>query len=66
MMPSGAGHDIAIVASQKKCDGKPIPSLLIFIPCLNGVSHNPKEFTTDEAMQKGAVLIANALAELVA
>lgn len=35
-MPSGAGHDAMYMASL-------IPSALIFVPCKDGISHNPDE-----------------------
>lgn len=64
-LPSGAGHDIQIVAQQKKSDGTTIPALLVFIPCKDGLSHNPKEFTTNEAIAKGANVLMRAVMELV-
>ena len=53
LMPSGAGHDAAVVARNSS-----IPTAMIFIPCRDGISHNPKEFTTPEAIAKGANVIA--------
>jgi N-carbamoyl-L-amino-acid hydrolase len=64
-LTSGAGHDVQIVAQQKKSNGKPIPSLLVFIPCKDGLSHNPKEFTSDEAIRKGANVLAKVILNLV-
>jgi N-carbamoyl-L-amino-acid hydrolase len=64
-LPSGAGHDVQIVAQQKKSDGTSIPSLLVFIPCKDGLSHNPKEFTTNESITKGANVLMKAVMELV-
>jgi len=61
----GAGHDVQIIAQQKKSDGTSIPALLVFIPCRDGLSHNPKEFTTDEAITKGANVLARAILNLV-
>lgn len=44
-MPSGAGHDAMNMASIT-------PSAMIFIPCKEGISHNPEEFAeTDDIMQ---------------
>lgn len=63
-LTSGAGHDVQIVAIQNKSDGTPIPALLIFIPCRDGLSHNPKEFTTNEAIAKGASVLALAVEKL--
>lgn len=63
-LASGAGHDVQIVAQQQKSNGTPIPSLLIFIPCRDGLSHNPKEFTSNEAIAKGASVLATAVGKL--
>jgi len=38
---SGAGHDSC--ATSKHC-----PTGMVFIPCLDGLSHNPKEYATPE------------------
>ena len=57
-MPSGALHDAAIVASRQKSDGSPIAVAMIFIPCKDGISHNPKEYTSPHAVQKGAQALA--------
>ncbi|EHJ60200.1 allantoate amidohydrolase [Novosphingobium pentaromativorans] len=40
-MVSGAGHDTMVMS-------KFIPSILLFIRCLNGISHNPAESVTVE------------------
>lgn len=57
-MPSGAGHDAVIVSQQQQTNGEYIPTSMIFIPCKDGISHNPREFTSAEAIQKGAQVIA--------
>ena len=59
MMPSGAIHDVAVVATQQRSDGSTIAGGLIFIPCKDGLSHNPKEYATPEATQKGALVLAH-------
>jgi hydantoinase/carbamoylase family amidase len=61
LMPSGAGHDIAVVAEQKRSDGTKIPCQLLFIPCREGISHNPKEYSSPEQIQKGAMVLAHAI-----
>lgn len=61
VIPSGGFHDVAIVASQTKSDGSNIPGSLIFIPCKDGISHNPKEFTTTQAITKGANVLTQIL-----
>lgn len=63
LMPSGAGHDAAVVAKQKHSDGTPIPTAMIFIPCRNGISHNPLEYTSAKAIAKGAEVIAEVLSQ---
>ncbi|MGO1059561.1 Zn-dependent hydrolase [Planococcus sp. FY231025] len=55
MMMSGANHDANSLASV-------MDSGLIFIPCLNGVSHNPKEFAEATDIENGAnVLLGSVL-----
>jgi N-carbamoyl-L-amino-acid hydrolase len=64
-MPSGAGHDSAIVAKQKKSSGQTVPVAMIFIPCKNGVSHAKEEFTKISDIRKGAEVLANTIIALV-
>jgi N-carbamoyl-L-amino-acid hydrolase len=54
-MPSGAFHDAQLVAGV-------VPSAMIFVPSLNGVSHNPDEFTTASELAAGTRVLAAALA----
>jgi N-carbamoyl-L-amino-acid hydrolase len=61
-LASGAGHDVAIVAAQKQSSGQSVPTGMIFIPCLKGISHNPAEYTSVEAIAAGASVLAQALA----
>lgn len=49
-MPSGAGHDVMNMA--KIC-----PTGLIFIPSKNGLSHNPREFTSLKDIENGIRLL---------
>ena len=56
-MPSGAGHDAAHVA-------RVAPAGMIFIPSKNGVSHDPREFSTTEQIARGAQILLGALLEL--
>ena len=37
---------------------------MIFIPSVDGISHSPKEFSTDEAVYKGANLLLNTILKL--
>ncbi len=53
-MPSGAGHDAAVVAKQKRSSGVTIPVGMIFVPSVNGKSHCPEEFTKLSDVGKGA------------
>ncbi|KAF2096382.1 amidase [Rhizodiscina lignyota] len=53
-MVSGAGHDS--VHASKRC-----PTSMIFVPCRNGVSHNPEEYATDEDCAIGAQVLTGAV-----
>lgn len=56
-MPSGAGHDAMHLS--------PIcPAGMIFVPCLNGVSHNEAESAKPEDLAAGARVLAETLARL--
>jgi N-carbamoyl-L-amino-acid hydrolase len=44
---SGAGHDAAILARH-------VPTGMLFVPSIGGVSHSPKESTSDEHLVLGA------------
>jgi N-carbamoyl-L-amino-acid hydrolase len=52
------GHDA--LAIQKR-----IPSSLIFVPSQGGLSHNPREFTAPEALDKGYEVLAETLWRMV-
>ena len=49
-MTSGAGHDS--VYANKRC-----PTSMIFVPCREGVSHNPREFCTEDDCALGAQVL---------
>lgn len=49
-MVSGAGHDS--VYASRRC-----PTSMIFVPCRNGVSHNPEEYTCPEDCAIGAEVL---------
>jgi N-carbamoyl-L-amino-acid hydrolase len=56
VMPSGAGHDAQEIAHIA-------PTGMIFVPSVGGVSHSPKEFTSQHDMANGAdVLLQTVLA----
>jgi allantoate deiminase len=50
LLPSGAGHDAMVL-------GRYVPSAMIFVRSKDGISHNPKEWTTlDDCVQSVHVL----------
>lgn len=55
-MPSGGGHD----AMNFQLNG--VPTGMYFVPSLGGLSHNPEEATTDEALGHAARALAWAIA----
>ncbi|CAH1688547.1 N-carbamoyl-L-amino acid hydrolase [Hyphomicrobiales bacterium] len=56
-LASGAGHDAAWIA-------RVAPSAMVFIPCHEGRSHTPDEWTENEAIAKGAAVIYEAIRRL--
>jgi N-carbamoyl-L-amino-acid hydrolase len=58
-MISRAYHDSLFMSSIA-------PTAMIFIPCRGGVSHRPDEHSSPEAIARGALILAEALAELAA
>ncbi|MFJ5768369.1 Zn-dependent hydrolase [Psychrobacillus sp. NPDC093180] len=56
-MTSGAGHDAQMIA--RIC-----PTAMIFVPSIDGISHNPKEFTTDSDLIVGANVLLNVVSQL--
>jgi len=63
-MPSGALHDAAVVANRTRSDGKPIPVGMLFIPCRDGISHNPAEYASPEDLARGAAVLAGTMKRL--
>lgn len=53
-MTSGAGHDS--VYANKRCS-----SSMIFVPCRDGVSHNPAEYSTPQQCADGANVLTGAV-----
>ena len=41
------------------------PSAMIFVPSVGGVSHNPEEFTEDDALSAGANVLLDVVLHLV-
>jgi N-carbamoyl-L-amino-acid hydrolase len=56
-MPSGAGHDAQMLA--RVC-----PSAMIFVPSVEGISHNPAEFTDPKDLVMGTNILLQVLIEL--
>ena len=56
-LPSGAGHDAMHWADD-------VPTGMIFIPCLNGISHNPAEFAEMDDIVTGAEVLDKVLRKL--
>jgi N-carbamoyl-L-amino-acid hydrolase len=56
-LPAGAGHDAQMLA--RLC-----PAGMIFVPSVNGVSHNPAEFTEPEHLVAGANILLRMLVRL--
>ena len=56
-MPSGAGHDAQMMA--RIC-----PTVMIFVPSLDGISHNPAEHTDEKDLIAGAQLLSDTMLAL--
>ena len=56
-MPSGAGHDAMHWAEYT-------PTGMLFLPCKNGISHNPAEFAAPEAITGAARVLEEAIRKL--
>jgi len=57
-MPSGAGHDAQIVARY-------LPSAMLFVPSIGGVSHDFSEDTADADIALGCQVLADAAASIL-
>ena len=57
IMPSGAGHDAMHWAEA-------VPTGMIFIPCRDGISHNPAEFAEMDDIVTGAEVLDKVLRKL--
>ncbi len=58
-MPSGAGHDAQMLA--RVC-----PTAMVFVPSVNGLSHNPAEHTEAADLEAGANVLLNVMLALAA
>ncbi|MBS1862692.1 MAG: Zn-dependent hydrolase [Actinobacteria bacterium] len=56
ILPSGAGHDAAIVARRA-------PSTMFFIPCVDGLSHSPREQASVEDIAAAVELMGAVMVE---
>lgn len=56
-LPSGAGHDAQMFA--RVC-----PSGMIFVPSINGISHNPAEDTSSTDLEAGANVLLHTMLKL--
>ncbi|MCM3711410.1 allantoate deiminase [Sporosarcina luteola] len=57
VMHSGAGHDSQIFAPV-------VPTAMLFVPSLKGISHNPAEYTEPADLAEGVKALIGALYEL--
>jgi beta-ureidopropionase / N-carbamoyl-L-amino-acid hydrolase len=58
-MPSGAGHDAQVLAGI-------MPSAMLFVPSIRGISHHYAEDTSDEDLVLGCQVFVDAAAALLA
>ena len=57
-LSSGAGHDMAYLS-------RIAPAAMIFIPCKEGLSHCPEEFTTSQAIARGSAVLTHTVLSLL-
>jgi acetylornithine deacetylase/succinyl-diaminopimelate desuccinylase-like protein len=55
-MYSGAGHDSVHTSSR-------VPTAMIFVPCREGLTHNPAEYCSPDDCGNGAQVLLNAVLE---
>jgi N-carbamoyl-L-amino-acid hydrolase len=58
-MPSGAGHDAMVLARR-------VPSAMLFVPSIGGISHDFAEDTADDDIVLGCQVLATAAADILA
>lgn len=56
-MPSGAGHDAQMLA--RVC-----PTGMVFVPSVDGISHNPAEYTSPADLEAGANVLLQVMLQL--
>ena len=58
IMPSGAGHDAQILAGH-------LPTAMMFVPSIGGISHHWSENTSDADIGRGAEVFVEATKQLL-
>jgi acetylornithine deacetylase/succinyl-diaminopimelate desuccinylase-like protein len=53
-MYSGAGHDSVHTSTR-------VPTAMIFVPCREGLTHNPAEYSSPEDCANGAQVLLGAV-----
>src|SRR3984957_12168894 len=56
-MIAAAGHDSVLIAPL-------CPSAMLFVPSVGGITHNPREYSTQEQVARGAQVLLDAVVEL--
>ena len=56
-MIAAAGHDSVLLAAL-------IPSAMLFVPSVDGITHNPKEYSTREQISRGAQVLLDTVLDL--
>ena len=56
-MTAAAGHDSVLMAPL-------VPSAMLFVPSVAGITHNPKEYSTKQQVALGAQVLLDAVLEL--
>jgi N-carbamoyl-L-amino-acid hydrolase len=56
-MIAAAGHDSVLMAPL-------VPSAMLFVPSVAGITHNPKEYSTREQIARGAQVLLDAVRQL--
>jgi N-carbamoyl-L-amino-acid hydrolase len=56
-MIAAAGHDSMLMAPL-------VPSAMLFVPSVDGITHNPKEYSTKEQVARGAQVLLDTVLEL--
>ncbi len=56
-MIAAAGHDSVLIAAI-------CPSAMLFVPSVDGITHNPREYSTPEQLARGAQVLLDTVLEL--